>query len=105
MDHFISLERLATIEAIKGGFLSTVQTENLTVAYTDLKAGVEIPLHQHPEAAVDIMLEGILEVQIDGKKDMIIRGMITLVPSNVPHKAKAITDCKVVTIFYPCRDF
>jgi hypothetical protein len=47
MNHFISLNKLAALEAMKGAFLSSVQTENLTVAYTDMKAGVEIPLHHH----------------------------------------------------------
>ncbi|MBC7888564.1 MAG: cupin domain-containing protein [Ferruginibacter sp.] len=103
MNHFISLSKLAAVEAVKGGFLSAVQTENLTIAYTSMKAGAEIPLHHHPEDAVDIMLEGILEMQIGEITEIIAHGMITIVPSNMPHKAKAITECNVITIFYPRR--
>jgi quercetin dioxygenase-like cupin family protein len=99
----IILNQLETLEAMQGAFLASVQTENLTVAYTDMKAGVEIPLHQHPEEAVDILLEGILEMQIGEKSDTLSPGMISVVPSNILHRAKAITDCKVVTIFYPKR--
>ncbi len=105
MDHFILLNKLEALEAITGAFLSSIQTENLTVAYTDMQAGVEIPLHHHVEEAIDIVLEGELEMQIGKAVDMLKHGMISLVPSNVPHRAKAITDCKVVTIFYPRRDF
>lgn len=103
MDYFISLNNLQAIETLKNAFLSSVQTENLTVAYTDMKAGVEIPLHHHPEEAVDIILEGILEMQIGEKSDTLSPGMISIVPSNILHGAKAITDCKVVTVFYPQR--
>jgi quercetin dioxygenase-like cupin family protein len=103
MNHFISLNKLAGLEAMKGAFLSSVQTENLTIAYTDMKAGVEIPLHHHPEEAVDIILEGIPEMQIGEKTDTLSHGMISIIPSNILHSAKAITDCKVVTIFYPKR--
>jgi quercetin dioxygenase-like cupin family protein len=103
MNHFIVLNKLASLQAMENAFLSSIQTENLTVAYTDMKAGVEIPLHRHPEEAVDIILEGILEMQIGEKADTLSHGMISIVPSNMLHGAKAITDCKVVTIFYPKR--
>jgi quercetin dioxygenase-like cupin family protein len=103
MNHFISLNRLQSVETLKDVFMSSVQTENLTVAYTDMKAGTEIPLHHHLEEAVDIILEGILEIQIGEKSDTISPGMISIVPSNMLHWAKAITDCKVVTVFYPQR--
>jgi quercetin dioxygenase-like cupin family protein len=103
MNYFISLKQLETLEAMQGVLLASVQTENLTVAYTDMKAGVEIPLHHHPEEAVDIILDGILEMQIGEKSDTLSHGMISIVPSDSMHKAKAITDCKVVTIFYPQR--
>mgnify|MGYP003449320233 FL=1 len=103
MNHFIVLNKLASLQAAENTFLSSLQTENLTVAYTDMKAGVEIPLHHHIEEAVDIILEGILEIRIGEKTDTLSHGMISIVPSNILHGAKAITDCKVVTIFYPKR--
>lgn len=103
MNHFIDLKSLAATEALKGAILSFINTENMTIAYTDMKTGVEIPLHHHPEEAIDIILDGILEMQVGEETETLAHGMISIVPSNVPHKATAITDCKVVTIFYPQR--
>jgi len=103
MDHFIALDRLERVEAMKGAFLSSIQTKNLTIAYTDMKAGVEVPLHQHVEEAVDIILQGVLEMQVGDRTDTLSPGMISVVPSNIPHKARAITDCKVATVLYPRR--
>ena len=103
MDPFVSLDKLPLKELIKDGFVNNIQTENFTIAYSDLKAGAEIPMHHHPEEAADIILEGELEMQIGDKTEILYHGMISVVPSNVPHKAKAISDCKVVTVFYPKR--
>lgn len=104
MKHFISLNNLPLKEIIKGGFVSSLQTENLTLSYTHLKAGTEIPLHQHPEEAVDILLTGLLEMEIGDGTDTLSTGMMSIVPGNIPHRAKAITDCKVLTVFFPQRD-
>lgn len=102
--YFIALEDLQNKEAFKGATLDSFHTENLTVAYTTLKAGVEIPLHHHRHEAVDIILEGELEMQIAETNTVLKPGIISNVPSNVPHTAKAITDCKVITVFYPLRE-
>lgn len=104
MKHFIALNNLPLKEIMKGGFVSSVQTENLTLSYSSLKAGTEIPLHQHPEEAIDILLSGLLEMQIGDTLDTLTSGMISIVPSNIPHKATAVIDCKVLTIFFPQRN-
>lgn len=104
MNNFIALNQLSAEEALKGALLSTIQTENLTIAYTHMKAGVQIPLHQHPEEAIDIVLDGILEMQIGETTDMLTPGMLSTVPSQVLHAAKAITDCRVITVLYPQRN-
>jgi quercetin dioxygenase-like cupin family protein len=103
MDYFVSLNHLETVEALQGAFLASVPTENLTIAYTVMKAGAEILLHHHPEEAIDIILAGLLEMKIGEKTDTLSHGMITIVPSNTLHGTKAVTDCKAVTIFYPQR--
>ena len=104
MSPFITLQQLVATETIKGGFLSSVQTENLTVAYTNMEPGTAVPLHQHHEEAIDIILEGILEMQVGEKTATLTPGMIVTVPSHVPHMAKAVTNCRVVTIFHPKRN-
>lgn len=103
MKHFIVLNQLKTEELLKNAFAAFLQTENLTIGYTYMKAGGAVPLHHHPEEAIDIVLEGEVEMQIGDTTETLKSGIITSVPSNVPHKAVALTDCKVVTIFYPKR--
>lgn len=103
MSHFISLDKIGLKELIKDAFAGFLSTTNLTLAYTDMKAGVEIPLHHHVEEAIDIVLEGELEMQIGDRTGILTHGMVSIVPPDVEHRAKALSDCKVVTIFYPQR--
>jgi len=41
---------------------------------------------------------------IGGVTQILEPGVITLIPSNVVHSARALTDCKVVDIFSPVRE-
>lgn len=104
MAYFIELAELNGKPALPGATVDFIQTQNLTIGYSELKAGAEIPLHQHLQEATDIVLEGVLEMQIGETVDVLKWGMISLVPSNMPHRARAITDCKVVTVLHPQRD-
>ncbi len=104
MKHFIDFKTMKLAEPLPGALFTSLQTENLTIAYTDMKAGAVIPLHHHPEEAVDIIQEGTLEMQIGEATNLLTAGMMSYVPSNVPHQAKAITGCKVITIFNPKRE-
>ncbi|RPD39517.1 cupin domain-containing protein [Chitinophaga barathri] len=103
MSNFITLDKLKTKDALEGATVSFFQTDYQTVGYTVMKAGAEVPLHQHPQEAIDIVLEGMLQMTIGESTGILIRGMTSFVPSNVPHTAKAITDCKVITILHPQR--
>ena len=85
MNYFIELDKLSATETLKGALLRSANTENLTIAYTDMKAGVEIPMHNHLEEAVDIILEGILEMQIGEKFAKGKTGDFFYLGSNILH--------------------
>jgi len=104
MDHFIELNKLAIKDTLPGATASYFQTAFSTIGYTEMKAGAEVPLHKHIQEAVDIVLEGQLEMLIGDKANLLKPGMMSFVPSNVIHGAKAITDCKVITVLHPQRE-
>ncbi len=103
MDHFIKLNSLEIKDRLPGATAAYFQTAYSTVAYTEPKAGAEIPIHNHANEAIDILLEGELEMQVGDFTDLLRSGMMSFVPSNTFHKAKALSDCKVVTILHPKR--
>jgi quercetin dioxygenase-like cupin family protein len=81
-----------------------ISTDNITVAFNTLKTGAEVPPHQHMHETIDYILEGDIEMSIGDEKIRMFEGMVARIPSNVVHSAKAITNCKVINIFYPARE-
>jgi quercetin dioxygenase-like cupin family protein len=81
-----------------------ISTDNITVAFNSLKAGAEVPMHEHVHETIDHIQSGMLEMTIGDETIIMHAGMVARVPSNIPHSARALTDCKVVNIFYPVRE-
>ena len=63
-----------------------------------------MPEHQHPHEQITHILSGELEMMIGGEKILFTAGSVHVIPSNTPHGAVAISDCKVIDAFSPARD-
>lgn len=77
---------------------------NMTLGLVEIKAGSNLPMHQHPHEQITYIIEGQLDMTIDGKECKLTAGMFYVIPSNVIHGATAKTDCKVVDVFNPVRE-
>ena len=49
------------------------------------------------------MIEGELEVTIDGVTRIARAGMVAIVPSNARHSVKALSDGRAIIVDYPLR--
>ena len=78
--------------------------EKHTFGYVELKAGSSVPLHQHIHEQITYILEGQLDMVIDGESCTLTAGMYHIIPSNVFHSAIAVTDSKVIDTFSPVRE-
>lgn len=78
--------------------------ERMTFGYVELKAGSEVPMHQHVQEQITYIIEGELNMTIGGKECPLKAGMYYVIHSNVPHSAVAKTDCKVIDAFNPVRE-
>jgi quercetin dioxygenase-like cupin family protein len=76
----------------------------LTLGYVELDKGSIVPLHQHPHEQITYIIEGRLDMVIDGKSYTLTDGMHFVIPGQVPHSAIAITRCKVIDAFHPTRE-
>lgn len=81
-----------------------MHTKNITVAFWDAEAGSPLPEHQHIHEQILNVIEGELEFTMDGKTRVLKAGAVVTIESNVPHSAKALTDCKLMDVFTPCRE-
>ncbi len=78
--------------------------EKMTFGLVELKAGSIVPLHHHVHEQTTYILEGQLDMVIGGQAFSLTAGMYHAIPSDTPHSAVAITDCKVIDVFSPVRE-
>lgn len=76
----------------------------MTFGLVEIKAGSILPAHHHVHEQITYILEGKLDMKIDGKLCPLTAGMYYVIPSNVVHSAVAVTDCKVIDVFNPVRE-
>ena len=94
-----------TSKEILPGFVGRfIHSENMTFAYWDISESAALPVHSHPHEQVVNMLEGQFELTLDGKPHSLKAGDVLVIPSNVPHSGRAITDCRILDVFQPTRD-
>jgi quercetin dioxygenase-like cupin family protein len=75
-----------------------------TLGYVILEKGSIVPLHQHQQEQITFVLEGQLDMVIDGKPYSLTPGFYHIIPSNVLHSAVAVKDCVLIDTFSPVRE-
>ena len=100
---FIKVSDIKPKEVAPGFFGRFIHSANMTVAYWDIKGGSSIPVHHHVHEMMVNVISGQLQLTIGDETKVLEAGMAAVIPSNVPHKATGLTDCKVIDMFYPVR--
>ena len=78
--------------------------ERSTFGFIELKKGSSVPMHSHVHEQITYIIEGQLDMVIGGTEYSLANGMYHVIPSNMPHSAIAVTDCKVIDVFGPVRE-
>ncbi|OFY48726.1 MAG: hypothetical protein A2W85_05725 [Bacteroidetes bacterium GWF2_41_31] len=101
---FIDLKSIKQLEPLVGFKVKFVHSANMTFAYWEIKAN-SIPLeHKHIHEQVSMVTKGKFELTINGKFKILHPGIVSIIPSNALHSAKAITNCEITDVFYPIRE-
>lgn len=102
---FINLNTVPSKELLPGFTVRFIHTEKMTLAYWDIKAGSVLPEHSHHHEQVAAqVISGEFELTLDGESKIMKAGDIAVIPSNVIHSGKAITDCQLLDVFSPVRE-
>jgi quercetin dioxygenase-like cupin family protein len=101
---FINLSDLEEKELVPGYHVRFVHSDNMTFAYWTIDAGAALPDHQHPHEQVANVTEGEFLLTVDGETRGMKPGQVAVIPGNTPHSGKAVTDCKIIDVFYPVRE-
>ena len=99
----VDTNRLEVIERLPGWKGRYFHSPSMTFAHYEFAAGSTIHEHFHPEEEVYEVIEGKLELTIDGKSEIAKPGIVAIVPANSRHSVRALTDGRLIVVDYPAR--
>jgi len=100
---FIDTAELKVKQPLPGWNGRYFNSESMTFGYYDVEAGASIHEHSHPSEEVWHIIEGELEVTIDGQTRIAGPGCVAVVPSNTLHSVKALSNGRSIVVDYPLR--
>ena len=100
----VKLGELPQLEISKGIKAHAVTAENMTVLHVQIEKGSLLPEHSHPHEQVVNVIEGELELVVEGVAHSLVPGKVMVLPSNIVHSGRAVTDCRIVDVFQPVRE-
>jgi quercetin dioxygenase-like cupin family protein len=99
----VDTSSLDVIERLPGWYGRYFHSPSMTFAHYDFTRGSSIHEHFHSQEEVYEVIEGELEVTIDGVSHIARAGLVAIVPGNVRHSVKALTDGRAIIVDYPRR--
>ncbi|HSY30649.1 MAG TPA: cupin domain-containing protein [Verrucomicrobiae bacterium] len=100
---FVDVSSLNVIERLPGWYGRYFHSASMTFAHYDFKRGSSIHEHSHAPEEVYEVVEGELEVTIEGEAVIVRPGVVAIVPSNARHSVKALSDGRAIIVDYPLR--
>ena len=98
---FTLIPELALAEGVTA---QVVNTATMSVTHVRFVKGAAVPEHAHFHEQIVNVVDGQLELTVNGEKTVLERGKALIVPPNVPHSARALTEVYVIDVFHPARE-
>ena len=102
-DYFKQLEKIPSKELMPGFHGKFLHLDSMTIAFWEIKAGSILPEHHHVNDQSTNVLTGEMELTVGDETQVAKNGVPVIIPGNVPHSGKTLTDCTVLDIFSPAR--
>lgn len=100
----VNLTEIEEREIVAGFFGKMIHSDSMTMAYWSVVKDAVLPEHQHPHEQVLNLLEGEFEIRVNGRAHHLKPGSVFVIPGNVPHSGRALTQCRILDVFQPTRD-
>jgi len=99
----VDTSQLTVIERLPGWRARIFNSASMTFAHYEFDAGSTIHEHHHEQEEVWNVIEGELEVTVDGVACLARPGVVAIVPPNTPHSVRAVTDGRAIIVDHPVR--
>ena len=100
----VDLNSARELELAPGIRARLVNTGNVSVAHVHLDKDAVLAEHSHHHEQIVNVMEGELELTVEGKPIVLKKGLAMILPPNTPHSGLALTDVFVVDVFHPVRE-
>lgn len=99
----IDTSELETIERLPGWRGRFFDSANMSFVHYEFDEGASIHEHSHEQEEVWEVIDGELEITIDGKIEVARAGQVAIVPPNVRHSVRALKSGRVYIVDFPLR--
>ena len=103
--YVIRFPDVPTIDLVPGIKAHIVSAEKITLSFAIGEPNAQLPPHRHPNEQMLIVLDGAMDLAIEGKRYHLESGDVAVLPSNTEHSGY-IPDkgCRVIDVFSPPRE-
>ena len=103
--NLVDFASIPELKLAEGVMAHVVNTATMSVTHVRfVKKGAAVPEHSHFHEQIVNVVDGQLELTVNGEKTILERGKALVVPPNVPHSARALTEVYVIDVFHPARE-
>lgn len=100
----VNLNELKELPLAEGVSARVVHAGNMSIAHVRFVPGAVAPMHTHHHEQVVNVIEGELELTVDGEARRLAPGQAMVLPPLVPHSARAVSACYIIDVFHPVRE-
>ena len=100
----IQLDTLPVRELFPGLRARLIHSDRVSHSWVVVDEGATFPEHQHPHEQIVSVLEGELELVVEGVTHRLTPGQVFVIPPDARHSGRGITACRVLDAFAPARD-
>ena len=99
-----TLSEMSPREVVPGYRARFIHTDSTTHAYWEIDPDHPLPEHAHAHEQTVNVLEGTIELVVEGVSYVLNAGDVLFIPGGVPHSAVAHTPCRILDVFHPVRE-
>jgi quercetin dioxygenase-like cupin family protein len=101
---FTELNPIQAKEIMEGFQGKFVHGATMTASFWKISEGSILPKHSHIHEQISIITAGKFELTIGEETRVMEPGTVGVIPSNIEHEGRAISDCTIIDIFCPARE-